>query len=37
MSQKEAARPGLVRAALHGKGTNAEAAEALGIGVRQRG
>ena len=35
MSSKEARRPGLVQAALAGKVTNAEAARALGLGVRQ--
>jgi len=35
MSQKEVARPGLVRAALNGKISNAEAAGALGLSVRQ--
>ena len=35
MSSKEARRPGLVQAALAGKVTNAEAAQALGLGVRQ--
>src|SRR5437899_8722945 len=35
MSSKEARRPGLVQAALAGKVTNAEAAQALGLSVRQ--
>jgi len=35
MSSKEARRPGLVQAAVAGKVTNAEAARALGLGVRQ--
>jgi hypothetical protein len=35
MSDKEAQRPGIVRAALSGKVTNAEGALALGISVRQ--
>lgn len=35
MSHKEARRPGLVQAALAGKVTNAEAALALGLSVRQ--
>ena len=35
MSQKEAPRAGLVRAARDGKMTNAEGARALGISVRQ--
>jgi transposase len=35
MSQKEAPRPGLVRAAEQGRITNAEGAEALGLSVRQ--
>ena len=35
MSSKEARRPGLVQAAMAGKVTNAEAARALGLGVRQ--
>lgn len=35
MSSKEARRPGLVQAALAGKVTNAEAARALGLSVRQ--
>jgi transposase len=35
MSSKEARRPGLVQAALAGKVTNAEAAQALGVSVRQ--
>src|SRR6267143_572028 len=35
MSSKEARRPGLVQAALAGKLTNAEAALALGLSVRQ--
>ena len=35
MSRKEARRPGLVQAAIAGKVTNAEAARALGVSVRQ--
>jgi transposase len=35
MSSKEARRPGLVQAALAGKVTNVEAAQALGLSVRQ--
>lgn len=35
MSSKEARRPGLVQAALAGKVTNAEAAHALDLGIRQ--
>jgi len=35
MSSKEARRPGLVQAALAGKATNADAALALGLSVRQ--
>jgi transposase len=35
MSGKEARRPGLVQASLAGKVTNAEAARALGLSVRQ--
>ena len=35
MSDKEAQRPGIVRAALNGKVTNAEGAVALGVSVRQ--
>ena len=35
MSSKEARRPGLVQAAIAGKVTNAEAAQALGLSVRQ--
>lgn len=35
MSSKEARRPGLVQAAVAGKITNAEAARALGLGIRQ--
>lgn len=35
MSQKEAPRPGLVKAALEGKITNREGAKALGLSIRQ--
>jgi len=35
MSRKEAPRPGLLKAALAGRMTNAEGASALGISVRQ--
>jgi transposase len=35
MSQKEARRPGLIQAALHGKITNQEGARALGLSIRQ--
>ena len=35
MSQKEAPRPGLVRAAEQGRITNAEGAQAMGLSVRQ--